>query len=244
MKSKNNKKNVSQQFNSEKMLLSSNSSFVVQEAFKMLRSNIMFSMPGSDCKIIGVTSANRSEGKSLISINLAISLAQLDKRVMLIDCDLRIPTIASKLGVSNEVGLCNYLAGTESDNVLRVFHQKNPSFDAVMAGRIPPDPTALLSSDAMKNLLETLREDYDYIILDFPPISLVTDAVLLADSVDGYLVVVRHNSSEYSKINETITHLDFAKANIIGFIYNAKMPDGLINKSSKYYRYKKYGAYK
>lgn len=240
--SKKKDKTVSNQFDSQKMLLSTNSSFPVQEAFKMLRSNVMFSLPGGDCKIIGITSANRGEGKSVVSINLAMSLAQLDKRVLLIDCDLRIPTVASKLGISNDVGLCNYLAGTESDNVLRVFHQKNPQFDTVVAGRIPPDPTALLSSETMKSLLTALRADYDFIILDFPPISLVTDAVLLADSVDGYLIVVRHNSSEYSKLNETITHLDFAKANILGFIYNAKMPDGLINKSSYYY--KNYRAYK
>ena len=96
--SKKKDKTVSNQFDSQKMLLSTNSSFPVQEAFKMLRSNVMFSLPGGDCKIIGITSANRSEGKSVVSINLAMSLAQLDKRVLLIDCDLRIPTVASKLG--------------------------------------------------------------------------------------------------------------------------------------------------
>lgn len=238
-KDKNKRKAVEQRFDSEKMLLSSNASFMVQEAFKMLRTNVMFSLPGKGCKCIGITSANRSEGKSMVSINLAMSLAQLGKRVVLIDCDLRIPTVASKLGLKNDVGLSNYLAGTEADSFLRIYHHGDPRIDVVLAGRIPPDPTMLLGSPAMKNLIKTLRESYDFIILDFPPISLVTDAVLLTDSVDGYLVVVRHNTSEYSKLNETVTQLEFAHAKIIGFVYNAKSQERLINKGSKYYQYYK-----
>ena len=141
-KDKNKRKAVEQRFDSEKMLLSSNASFMVQEAFKMLRTNVMFSLPGKGCKCIGITSANRSEGKSIVSINLAMSLAQLGKRVVLIDCDLRIPTVASKLGLKNDVGLSNYLAGTEADSFLRIYHHGDPRIDVVLAGRIPPDYVA------------------------------------------------------------------------------------------------------
>lgn len=234
-----NKKNVNHRFDRNKMLLTSNSSFPVQEAFKTLRTNVMFSLPGEGCKCIGVTSANRSEGKSMVSINLAISFAQMDKRVLLIDCDLRIPTVAAKLNIPNAVGLSNYLARTESDNVLRIFHCGSPAIDVVTAGSIPPDPTTLLGSETMKTMLSSLRDDYDYIILDFPPAFIVSDAVLLAESVDGYLVVVRQNSSEYSKINEALRQMDFVDAKIIGFVYNAKSLDGKIGKDSKYYKYYK-----
>ncbi len=226
-----------QQFDTEKMLLNANSSFFVQEAFKTLRTNVMFSLPGTGSKCIGVTSANRSEGKSTISINLAISLSQLNKKVLLVDCDLRMPTIGSKLNISGSVGLSNYLAGTEQNNMLRIFHMGDPNIDVVTAGSIPPDSTALLGSPAMKHLIETLREKYDYIILDFPPVFIVSDAVLLSDSVDGYLIVVRGDSTEYSKLNETIRQMDFASANIIGFAYNAKNQEGLKGKESKYYKY-------
>lgn len=227
-----------QLFDKEKMLLSSNSSFFVQEAYKTLRTNVMFSLPGTGSKCIGVTSANRSEGKSTISINLSISLSQMNKKVLLVDCDLRMPTIGAKLDISGEVGLSNYLAGTEQNNFLRIFHMGDPNIDVLTAGSIPPDSTTLLGSPAMKNLVERLKEKYDYIVLDFPPVYIVSDAVLLSDCVDGYLIVVRGNSTEYSKLNETIRQMDFASAKIIGFAYNAKPQEGLMKgKDSKYYKY-------
>ena len=233
------KEKVNHQFDREKMLLTSNSSFPVQEAFKTLRTNIMFSLPGKGCKCIGVTSAARGDGKSVVSLNLAISLAQMNKRVVLIDCDLRLPTVASKLNIPNQVGLSNFLAGTESDSSLRIYHRSEQNIDVVAAGNIPPEPTALLASPAMKNLLKSLRENYDYIILDFPSVFIVTDAMLLAKHVDGYLVVVRQDSSEYSKINESLRQMDFANANIIGFVYNGKSAEGSKGKGGGYYYYYK-----
>lgn len=231
------KKNVRGIFDREKMLLSTDSPFQVQEAFKTLRTNVMFSLPGTGGKCIGVTSSNRSEGKSMISLNLAISLAQINKKVLVMDCDLRLPTIASKLNIPIKVGLSNYLAGTEEDNVLSIYHRGLENVDIVAAGSIPPDPTPLLSSPTCKALIESLKTEYDYIILDFPPVYLVSDAVLLSDCVDGYLLVVRQDSSEYSKIDETLRQLEFASARLLGFVYNAKMQEG-IEKDSKYYKYK------
>ena len=230
-------KNVVHQLDSEKMLLSENSPFPVKEAFKTLRTNVMFSLPGTGGKCIGVTSSNRSEGKSVVSLNLAISFAQLGKKVLIMDCDLRLPTVASKLNIPIKVGLSNYLAGTEEDNILRIYHRGAQNIDVVAAGSIPPDPTSLLSSEAMKSLIASLKKDYDYIILDFPPVFIVSDAVLLSDCVDGYLVVVRQNSSEYSKVDETLRQMDFGNSKIIGFVYNGKTQDSMISKDSKYYKY-------
>lgn len=237
MKQRKNKKAVFQ-FDTETMLLSSKTSFATQEAFKTLRTNVIFSLPGNGCKCIGITSANRSEGKSLTSLNLALSFAQLGKRVIIIDCDLRIPSIAAKLNIPNNDGLSNYLVGTSNNDSLNIVEFGDPSISVVTAGSIPPDPTSLLSSEAMKKMLGILKNYYDYIILDFPPVSLVTDAVLLSDVVDGYLVVVRQNSSEFSRINETIFQMEFANAKMIGFVYNAKNLEGL-GKQSKYYKYYK-----
>lgn len=235
----NKRKNVVHQFDRDKMLLSEQSPFPVKEAFKTLRTNVMFSLPGTGGKCIGVTSSNRSEGKSVVSINLAISFAQLGKKVLVIDCDLRLPTIASKLNIPIKVGLSNYLAGTEEDNILRIYHREAQNIDVVAAGSIPPDPTALLGSQAMKSLIASLKANYDYVILDFPPVYLVSDAVLLSDCVDGYLVVARQNNSEYSKIDVTLRQMEFGSSKIIGFVYNGKTQDSMISKENKYYNYYK-----
>ena len=213
------------------------------EAMRVVRTRLERQM--DETRILMVTSSIPGEGKSTVAANLAISFAEKGRKVILIDCDLRLPSIAAKLGLSNSVGLSNYLAGTENNNRLRIYHFGDPQFEVSPAGSIPPDPTALLSSDSMKTMLDELKNtfNYDYIILDFPPVFLVSDAVLLSDYIDGYLVVVRQNSSEYSKINETIQQMEFANANIIGFVFNGKTHEGAIGKDSKYYKYK-YQYYK
>ena len=106
-----NNKNV-MDFDPKKMLLSSKSAFSVQEAYKTLRTNISFSLPGSGCKCIGITSANRGDGKSSVAVNLAISFAQINKKVVILDCDMRLPTVASKIGIESKPGLSNFLIGS------------------------------------------------------------------------------------------------------------------------------------
>lgn len=230
-------KNTSSVFNPKKMLLSEHSPFSVKEAYKTLRTNVVFSLPGSESKCIGIVSADRGDGKSSIAINLSASFAQINKKVIIIDCDMRLPTIASKTGIRPKPGLSNFLAGTEaiSDNLIQ---RVNPlGVDVLVAGDIPPDPSTLLSSDMMNKLIDFLKQHYDYIILDFPPATIVSDAALLSRLVDGYLIVVRHNESEFQKINETLRQMNFAEAKILGFVYNAK------NNDAKYYKRGKYSKY-
>lgn len=215
-------------FDPQKMLLSDSTPFSVQEAYKTLRTNVTFSLPGSGCKCIGVTSAHRGDGKSSISANLAISLAQINKRVVLIDCDLRLPTIAQKFRVRSIPGLSNWLSGDIDE--IPITHLEDKNFDIISAGNLPPDSTALISSQEFLRLIERLKESYDYIIFDFPPITIVSDAALLSNVIDGYLIVVRHEKSEYQMINETIRQMQFADAKIIGFAYNG------LNVSKKYYK--------
>ena len=236
MKSKEKQKDT---FNAKTMLLSSNSPFSVQEAYKTLRTNVTFSLPGTDCKCIGITSADRGEGKSTVAVNLTISLAQLNKRVVLIDCDMRLPTVITKLGISAKEGLSNYLSGMiEEVPVVRI---SNLGVDIISSGNIPPDATTLINSEAMKDLVRRLKDAYDYIVFDFPPINIVSDAVLLSGMIDGYLMVVRHGFSEYKKVNEALRQMRFADARIIGFVYNGKNNDKKYYKrKGRYYRYDYY----
>ena len=219
-------------FDAKTMLLSSKSPFSMQEAYKTLRANVTFSLPGNDCKCIGITSANRGEGKSTIAINLSISLAQLNKKVILIDCDMRLPTVISKLGINAKEGLSNYLSGMIGE--VPVVRVGNLGVDIIPSGNIPPDATTLIDSEAMKELVNLLKESYDYVVFDFPPINIVSDAVLLSGMVDGYLMVVRHCVSEYKKVTEALRQMRFADAKIIGFVYNGK------NNDKKYYKRKGY----
>lgn len=208
----------------------------MQEAYKTLRTNVAFSLPGSECKCIGIVSANRGDGKSSIAINLSISLAQINKKVILVDCDMRLPTVASKLSEQSTPGLSNYLSGDCTEIPIKKVADKG--IDIIPSGNIPPDSTTLICSKEMEKLVGCLKETYDYIVFDFPPINIVSDAVMMSGLIDGYLLVVRHNSSEYQMIGETVRQMHFADAKIIGFVYNGK------GEEKKYYKRGRYGKYK
>lgn len=237
MKKNNNKDNRANLLNKKTMLLSDRSAFSVKEAYKTLRTNVMFSLPGKDSKCIGVVSPERGDGKSSVSINLAISFAQINKKVIIVDCDLRLPTIASKLGIEAKPGLSNFLSGNQDSEQPLIRRSSEYGIDIMTAGDIPPDPTALITSRQMDAFIELLKKYYDYIILDFPPATIVSDAASVSRIVDGYLIVIRHNSSEFSKINETLRQMDFADAKILGFVYNGK------DEQKKYYKNGKYSKY-
>ena len=223
------KKNVSNA-QEKNIILDQNSSFAVKEAYKTLRTNISFSLPGSGCKCIGITSAERGDGKSTIATNLAISFAQINKKVLVVDCDMRLPTIAKKLGINSTPGLSNYLVSKEQEEGKLVHRVSEMGIDVIPAGNIPPDPTKLLESPQMEEVIEDLKSYYDYIIFDFPPIALVADAAILSKSIDGYLLIVKHAHSEHAKLTETLRQMEFSEAKIIGFVYNGK--------SEHSYRYK------
>ena len=237
MKKNNNKNNRANLLNKKTMLLSDRSPFSVKEAYKTLRTNVMFSLPGKDSKCIGVVSPDRGDGKSSVSINLAISFAQINKKVIIVDCDLRLPTIASKLGIEAKPGLSNFLSGNQDSEQPLIRRSSEYGIDIMTAGDIPPDPTALITSRQMDAFIELLKKYYDYIILDFPPATIVSDAASVSRIVDGYLIVIRHNSSEFSKINETLRQMNFADAKILGFVYNGK------DEQKKYYKNGNYSKY-
>ena len=191
----------------------------VQEAYKALRTNVMFSLPGSGCKIIGLTSAVMHEGKSVNAINLAMSLAQIDKKVVLVECDLRLPTIRARLGLENEKGLTDMLTGQCQAGGAMV-HSVEYGIDVITAGTLPPDPTWLLQSKQIDAMMTELKKYYDYIIVDLPPVTTVADASIMARLIDGYVLVVRHLATDKRAISDMLEILSGVNAKILGFLYN------------------------
>ena len=201
-------------------IMNGDAPFAYREAFKALRTNLSFvSMSGKYKKII-VTSAIPDEGKTTIAINLAASLAETGSRVILIDCDLRNPSIHRYLLMDNRnvEGLTGILAGTTtlSDNVVNT-HTKL-KFDFIPSGFIPPNPAELLNSPLMRDLLKALEFKYDYIICDTPPVGVVTDAAALSKYCDGVLLVVRQKFSTKDQIHQAKQNLDKVQAKIMGVV--------------------------
>ena len=225
-------------------------SFAASEAYKLLRTKVQYSFADeNNCRVICTTSALAGEGKSLSSVNLACSLAQLDKKVVLIDCDLRRPSLALKMGVQKSPGLSEYLTRhVHSTEVIQGFSTGSSiKFDVVSAGKIPPNPMELLSSARMEKLVEKFKGVYDYIILDLPPVEEVSDALVAAKLADGVLMVVRQDYCNRTAIENALKQLEFVNAKILGVIFNATYDDGFGKKyyyKSKYYGNKKYYGYR
>lgn len=224
-----------------KHILSSNSRFFLREAYKALRTNVNLALLDEEgCKVVMVTSAMQSEGKSLTSLNLAISLAQTDQRVLLIDCDLRKPKLNRLLNVTAVSGMSNLLMDSSRMDVT-ILSEDRLGIDVILSGDIPPNPSELLASVRMQKLLEALKERYDYIIIDTPPIDMVIDAVVLAPLCNGVLFVVKAGQTERGAVLQAIEQLEYAKARVLGFVFNAVTAEsaGTYGK----YKYKRYGRY-
>lgn len=199
-------------------------SFAASEAYKLLRTKLQFSFASEkSCRVIGVSSAMSGEGKSLTSVNLAYSLSQLNKRVLLIDCDMRRPSIYTKLPIVKTPGLSNFLSGQCELNYAMQYcniPRDKQAFDVMAAGTNPPNPVELLSSVRMERLVEGLRSNYDYIILDLPPVGDVSDAMAVAKLTDGMLLVVRQNYCDRLALNAAVRQFEFVEARLLGIVYN------------------------
>lgn len=231
----------------ETVLVGSGISFAASEAYKLLRTKLQFSfVDDHDCHIIGVSSAMAGEGKSLSSVNLAYSLAQLDKRVLLIDCDMRRPSLSTKLPIKKLPGLSNYLTRqVHMDDVIQTYGNKDGEFgfNVIAAGRNPPNPIELLNSERMRKALDQLRSAYDYIILDLPPVGEVSDALVVSKLVDGILLVVRQNYCNRTLLSTAVKQFTFVGTRILGVVMNCAEEE--IGTYTKYYRgYRRsYGRY-
>ena len=192
---------------------------IVAEAYRTLRTNIQYSSIDKEIKTIVITSAEMAEGKSTMAKNIALTFAQSEKKVILIDCDLRKPSVHENFKASNLVGLSEVLLGkfTSEESVQK--HNDNLYF--LTSGKIPPNPSEMLASSTMTSLIEKLKEEYDIVVLDTAPLKIVTDAQILSTKVDGTILVVRATTTKKDAIIEAKNLLDKVGANIIGTVLYA-----------------------
>lgn len=210
-------------------ILTKHTNFAIQEAYKRLRTNLSFSIRGKKCKRFCLTSANAGEGKSITLLNLAISIAQTNKRVLLIDADMRRPAVARLLVEKASPGLSEVLADQISEKEA-IHKEVYPNLDILFSGEIPPNPSELLGSERMEKLIADLEEEYDYILVDTPPVGVVTDACLVATLLDGVLMLVWQNRSRKENVKAAVNSLQLTGANILGYVMN-----GVELETKKYY---------
>ena len=219
-------------------MVGSDAPFQFTEAYKSLRTNLEFLAATSDCKTILITSSVPGEGKSNVAVNLAITLADSGKRVVLVDCDMRKSTISRYLHIPRDhIGITNTITGkdrTQLANALVNF--KDLGIVVLPVGTIPPNPSELLATKAMENTFEALKQVYDYIIVDTPPIGSIIDAAIVAKQCDGAVLVFESelvSSKEAARVKEQLL---MTGCRLIGAVLN-KVD---VKKNKYYHRYDYY----
>lgn len=203
---------------------------VAAEAYRSLRTNIQYSSFDKEYKTIVVTSSNPGEGKSITAGNLALTLAEGEAKVLLVDCDMRKPSVHKNFKVTNTHGLSDVLL--QKQKVMDVAHNYKGNLYIVTAGKIPPNPAEMLASKSMTLFLEEMKNHFDYIVLDTPPVHAVADPQILSTKADGTLFVVRAGVTKKDDVQSSISTLKKVNADIIGTVLHA-----VENSKNKYYYY-------
>lgn len=227
----------------KKTRLSGRTPFNVREAYKITRTNIMFSLAQDGCKKIAFSSSYPGEGKTTTCTNLALSFGQMGEKVLVIDCDMRRPQVHNVFDLDNQVGLSNVLGGfAKISEAVHYLSEENIS--VITSGHIPPNPTELIGSERMKNLLQELGESYDYIFIDTPPVNMVADATILSQYISGIIMVTRQDETTHKDVELALGKLAMAKAKVLGFVMTGeKKKGGIYGKYGKYGRYGNYQEY-
>ena len=227
----------------ENKTLHKNLEFTATEQYKLLRTNLDFTLPeDTHCPIIGVTSSMRGEGKSTTAVNLSYVLAERGSRVLLIDGDLRIPSIAKKMGIRSTPGLTDLLMG-KGAQISEFKSEINANWYIIPSGEIPPNPSELLGSSRMESILDGLKDMFDYIIIDLPPVNVVSDAVSISSLITGMVLVIREDYTEKKELERCFRQLSLSNVNILGCVMNeSKNREGSYGKyrKNRYYRSYKY----
>src|SRR5664279_422739 len=191
----------------------------VAEAFRVLRTNLQFAAVDKKLKVILVTSASPNEGKSTVVEYLAQAISQTGKKVMVLDADLISPTLHRYFGIPNQSGLSNLIVG-DADSTVFACLKEYPNLSVITTGPIPPNSSELLGSTRMKHLMDRLREEYDVVIMDTPPILSVTDAVVASSLADGVILVVQAGRTRSGDVQHAQEVLEAAHANLLGVVLN------------------------
>lgn len=219
-------------------MLGENLNFAASEAYKLLRTNLDFALSDEQkCRIIGITSSMRGEGKSTTTLNLAYSIAEAGKLVLVIEADMRLPTYTKRLNIQTKKGISNLLEGqcTGADVLSRCeLHNEHVGNSR---RRYSANPSELLGSEQMRITLDVLSRDFDYILLDLPPVTAVSDPLVVSKLMNGMLLVVRQNYATRRSVAETVRQLHFAEAKILGFV----MTNAALEGKKKYYKNYNYG---
>lgn len=219
-------------------VLSSDSKFAIVEGYKIARTNIVFSLATAESNCVAVTSWTKGEGKSTATVNLAISFAKTGKRVLLIDADLRRPNVHNLLKLDNSTGLSAVIGKLDTfENAIK--RDVVACLDVMTAGEIPPNPSELIGSPSFALFIEQMKEDYDYVIIDTPPIGVVADTLLLKNYVAGFVLVVREKVTSHGDIEKALQNIKLADSKILGFLRV-----GCSIRDKKYYNKDNYGYYK
>lgn len=207
-------------------------SSVVAEQFRTIRTNIQFSMIDADLKSLSITSAGPGAGKSTVSGNLAVSFANEGKKVLLVDTDMRKPTVHKTFRLPNHDGLTTLLTdrGSELTNIIHRLDKEN--LFVLTSGAIPPNPAELLASNRMKQLKDELEELFDLVIFDLPPVIAVTDAQIMASKTDGTIFVINKGGADKEMVLKSKELLDKVQANVLGAVFNR-----VETKNDHYYAY-------
>lgn len=241
-----NKKALSPVADDRARLLHKKLDFAASEQYKLLRTNLQFALAGASdprCCVIGITSAMRGEGKSTTSINLSYTLAEAGKRVLLVDGDLRLPSIAKKMEISNTPGLSNLLLDFDLDKFSVYKSNQFDNWYILPSGDIPPNPSELLGSARMEKLIDRLKDKFDYIIVDLPPVNLVSDALVISPFINGIVLVVRENYTERRELRDCVRQIELSNVKILGCVMNVvKTGRGSYRRKGKYYYKNKYYA--
>jgi capsular exopolysaccharide synthesis family protein len=214
----------------------------VAENLRTIRTNLAFMGADHGLRAFVVTSASPREGKSTVAINLAITLAQSGKRILLVDTDLRRPRVHRAFGLASRRGVTTALVG-EAKPTDVVLTTEVPGLDIVTCGPIPPNPSELLHTEAFRHFVEVLREKYDHVLFDSPPLGAVTDAAILAAQLDGVMVVVKSQSTTREALRVTARQLNDVGARVLGAVFNdVDLSHGRYGEGTYYY-YRREGYY-
>ncbi len=232
-------------------------SFTATEAYKMLRTklNLVVSQRQAEdssgehtCRFLGITSSMRGEGKSTTAQHLASSFAEAGHRVCILEADMRLPNLAQRLKLNAVPGLSNILSGqcNAQEGLQRYEKPDGTVFYAITAGDVPPLPSELLESRAMERLLTSLSHAFDYVIVDLPPVTLVTDALSVSKHLDGMLLVIRENYCDKRALRDALYQFQVTGTRVIGIVVNASGSGSSVSysyRTKRSYGYRKYGQY-